>query len=39
MFLQMEAESEDKLAVRKFIDARGNAPVPRSWRDEIGKGI
>lgn len=39
MFLQMEAESEDQRAIKAYMDSRGAAPLPRSWRDKVGRGI
>ncbi len=39
MFLQMEAEAEDKRAIKNYLESRGKAPIPRSWRERIGDGI
>jgi len=39
MFLQMEAEAEDKRAIKAYIESRGKAPLPKTWRQKIGDGI
>ena len=39
MFLQMEAETEDRIAVDNYLKSRGKAPIPASWRSKIGEGI
>lgn len=39
MFMQMEAEVADQRQIEAYMDSRGKAPLPRSWRDKVGKGI
>jgi hypothetical protein len=39
MFMQMEAESEDQRSIRAYMDSRGKAPLPASWRSKVGEGI
>lgn len=39
MFMQMQQESVDERAVNAYINSRGKAPVPPSWRGKIGDGI
>ncbi len=39
MFLQMEAATEDKRQIDRYMNSRGKAPLPSSWRDKVGDGI
>ena len=39
MLMGMEAETSDRKAVKKYMDTRGKAPIPPSWRGKIGDGI
>ena len=39
MIMQMQNESDDRSAIKRYMDSRGRAPVPSSWRSEVGKGI
>ena len=39
MFLQIEHETEDKRAVNRYMFSKGAAPLPASWRSQVGKGI
>lgn len=39
MLMQMQQESEDRRAVKAYMDTRGKAPMPKSWRGKIGDGI
>lgn len=39
IFLQMEAEAEDKRAIKAYMDTHGKAPLPSSWREKVGSGI
>ena len=39
MFLQMQAKSEDKRQIEAYMNSRGKAPLPSSWRSQVGKGI
>lgn len=39
MFISMEREAEDQRQIERFIESRGKAPVPKSWRGRIGDGI
>lgn len=39
MFYQMEKETEDNRAINKYMFTRGAAPLPSTWRNQIGKGI
>lgn len=39
LFMQMEQQSEDRRAVKAFVDSHGKTPVPPSWRGKIGQGI
>ena len=39
MFLQMEAEVEDRRQIQEYMDSRGKAPLPSSWRSKLGDGI
>lgn len=39
MLMQMEKETNDQRAIKKYMQSRGKAPLPSSWRDDLGKGI
>ncbi|HQH27562.1 MAG TPA: hypothetical protein PLP17_09225 [Oligoflexia bacterium] len=39
MFFQMEAQSADSRAIKAYVESRGRAPIPPSWRNKIGAGI
>ena len=39
MFYSMEREAADERQIQRFIDSRGKAPLPRSWRGQVGDGI
>ena len=39
MFFQMERQSEDQRSIKRYVESRGKAPVPRAWREKIGGGI
>ena len=30
---------DDSVAIKKYLNSRGSAPVPQSWREKIGQGI
>jgi hypothetical protein len=30
---------DDQKAIKEYMDSRGAAPIPRSWRGKIGEGI
>lgn len=39
MFVSMQKETVDRREIKRFVESRGGAPMPRSWRDKIGEGI
>ena len=39
MFLDLEAEQENIREVNRYMFSKGKEPLPRSWRDKVGKGI
>ncbi|MFN8389167.1 MAG: hypothetical protein U0136_02615 [Bdellovibrionota bacterium] len=39
MLLQMQTESDDRRAVKRYMESRGKTPIPPSWRSQVGKGI
>ncbi len=39
MVVQMDQEQDDRRAVKSYLDSKGKAPVPPSWRGKIGNGI
>ena len=39
LFFQLEAETDDRRSIKRYMDSKGKAPVPRSWREQMGKGI
>lgn len=39
MFMSMQVQSQDYGQVQEYLDSRGKAAIPSSWRSEIGKGI
>ena len=32
-------EKDDSRAIKEYVETRGAAPAPSSWRNKIGKGI
>ena len=39
MLMQMDAETANEMEIRRYMESRGAAPLPRSWRPQVGKGI
>lgn len=39
MFMSMQVQSHDYGQVQEYLDSRGKAKIPSSWRAEMGKGI
>ncbi len=39
MLMQMEQETNDRKSVKAYMDSRGKAPLPSSWRGQLGDGI
>jgi hypothetical protein len=39
LLMQMENESDDHRAIKRYMESHGRSPVPPSWREKIGKGI
>lgn len=39
MMLQMEKENENRREVSQYMNSRGKTPMPRAWREKVGKGI
>ena len=39
MFFQLEAEQENIREVNRYMFSRGGEPLPKSWRNKVGKGI
>lgn len=39
MLASMTAQTTDYMAVEKYMESRGKAQVPSSWRSKMGKGI
>lgn len=37
--VEMTRERDDSDQVKKFVETRGDAPLPRSWVGKVGKGI
>ena len=39
MFVQLETEQENIREVNKYMFSKGKEPLPKSWRNKVGKGI
>ena len=39
MIITMTQQSMDEQAINKYMQSRGSAEIPRTWRSEMGKGI
>ena len=37
--VEMTHEKDDSDQVKRFVETRGDAPLPRSWVGKVGKGI
>ena len=38
-FFTAKGSLEDDIAIRKYVESRGAAPLPKSWKRKLGKGI
>ena len=39
MFIELETEQENIREVNKYMYSKGKEPLPKSWRNKVGKGI
>ena len=39
LITSMTKDQSDRREIKAYVESRGKAPVPRSWRGKIGDGI
>ncbi len=39
MFVQLETEQENIREVNRYMFSKGKEPLPKSWKNQVGKGI
>lgn len=39
LFFTHKTKHDDSTAIKRYLQTRGAAPVPKSWKEKIGDGI